>query len=109
VSISHSFDFLWLKALDCISVEVAQRSGLAMWSRALLPLAAVPVSIALQRKKALAVQGYSRNGEEEGNWNRNRNEKADKFKNKTKKIEIAVLASQCVCTVHMKYQGLQAP
>ena len=101
--------FLWLKALDCISVEVAQRSGLAMWSRALLPLAAVPVSIALQRKKALAVQGYSRNGEEKGNWNRNRNEKADKFKNKTKKIEIAVLASQCVCTVHMKYQGLQAP
>lgn len=99
--------FLWLKALDCISVEVAQR-GLAMWSRALLPLAAVPVSIALQRKKALA-QNYSRNGEEKGNWNRNRNEKADKFKNKTKKIEIAVLASQCVCTVHMKYQGLQAP
>lgn len=50
---SHMVSFGSKRWISFLCLEVAQRSGLAMWSRALLPLAAVPVSIALQRKKAL--------------------------------------------------------
>ena len=50
---SHMVSFGSKRWIAFLCLEVAQRSSLAMWSRALLPLAAVPVSIALQRKKAL--------------------------------------------------------